>query len=162
MLNLCYKERNKLWPKGSFLGILQGHRPNTASQVALKDLFHMKYCSPSEKIKLCSNWNVRTTLTLKKEHLSRLIQLLGFELEMLTAFYHRTPKMTQLQLIQQLLWYSWPVVYSSLVRTSLSATCWPSISCWCQLQITPANLSNCSNFSPRRSQFTSLTLFIGC
>lgn len=37
MLNLCYKQRNKFWPKGSSLGILQGHRLNTASQAALKD-----------------------------------------------------------------------------------------------------------------------------
>lgn len=110
MLNLCYKERNKLWPKGSSLGILQGHRPNTASQTALKDLFCMKYCSLSEKIKLGSNWNVRTTIILKME----TIQLLGFELEMLTALYHRTTKITHLQLILQLLWYSWPVVYSLL------------------------------------------------
>lgn len=53
-LNPCYKERNKLWPKGSSLGILQGHRLNTASQAALQDLFCMNYCSPSEKIKLGS------------------------------------------------------------------------------------------------------------
>lgn len=37
------------------------------------------------------------------EHLRSPIQVLGFELEMLTALYHRTPKMTQLQLVLQLL-----------------------------------------------------------
>lgn len=114
MLNLCYKQRNKFWPKGSSLGILQGQRLNTASQAALKDLFCIKYCSPSEKIKPGSNWNVRTTIILKMEHLRRPIQLLGFGLEMLTTLYHRTSKMTQLQLILQLLWYSSPVVYSVL------------------------------------------------
>lgn len=47
MLNLCYKERKKLWPKGSSLGIPQGHRPTQP---------------PKQLSKICSAWSIALLL----------------------------------------------------------------------------------------------------
>lgn len=89
-------------------------------------------------------------LILKREHLRRPIQLLGFELEMLTALYHRIPKMTQLQVMRNSSYCDTHgqqfTLYSSLVRASLSARSWPNISVDASsrslLQISPTALTS--------------------
>lgn len=72
--------------------MLQGHRPHTAPQGALSKISSAWSVALLWESQLCSKWNARTILILKREHLRRSVQLLGFELEMLTALCHMAPK----------------------------------------------------------------------
>lgn len=98
MLHLCYKEiknsnqrAHVISPRTS-LGMLQGHRPNAAPQGALSKISSAWSIALLWESQLCSKWNARTILILKRECLRRSVKLLGFELEMLTALCHMAPK----------------------------------------------------------------------
>lgn len=68
------------------MDITQPHK-----ELSQRSLLHEVLLSFWES-QLCSKWNARTILILKRERLRRSVQLLGSELEMLTALCHMAPK----------------------------------------------------------------------